>query len=74
MAKRFPVIDGEIGGDVYGHATTARGAKMVANRYYADPAVDAYFNPEPVTLRDGSICPDGAWVATTFPLEDRKEI
>lgn len=35
----IPVVDGgqHEGGDIYGYATTKRGAMRVANRYFADP-------------------------------------
>lgn len=59
--ERLPVIDGEIGGDVYGHSASERGAMRIAARYYADGVVSAYRSPGPITLRDGSTIGD-AWV------------
>lgn len=68
MAKRFPVIDGEVNGDIYGYATTTSDAKTTAGRFFVDPVLGAYFTNEPITLRDGTTCPNGAFVATTFEL------
>lgn len=37
--KKLPVVDGAKvdGGDIYGYATTARGALIIANREFVDP-------------------------------------
>ena len=64
MPKPLPVIDGEENGDVYGYATSKRGAIRVGRRDFADGCVDAYITPGPVTLRDGTQIGD-AWIALT---------
>lgn len=62
--EKLPVIDGETGGDIYGYARTARGAKIVAGRAYVDGVAYAYRSPGPITLRDNTVIGD-AWVAVS---------
>lgn len=62
--KAIPVVDGDTNADVYGHATTERGAIRVARRYFADPVHSAY-RSGPIQMREGGTIPD-AWVALTI--------
>jgi hypothetical protein len=64
--ERLPVVDGEINGDVYGHATTARGAKSVATRTFVDVISHVYLQEQPFKLRTGETI-EKAWVAVTKP-------
>jgi len=57
---RYPVCDGDEGADIYGAATTAKGACRVAARYYADD-IDHAELYGPIALRDGRTLPL-AWV------------
>lgn len=65
MAKVLPVVDGEEGADIYGHATTERGAVRVARRYFADGCNEAYLSG-PIQCTDGTRL-ELAWVALSAP-------
>jgi hypothetical protein len=53
---RYSVVDGDENANVYGYATTERGAVRVARRYFVDPviAADLY---GPIHCADGTVLP-----------------
>jgi hypothetical protein len=63
MTVKLPVVDGDSNADIYGYAKTERGAKRVANRYFADLVHSAY-RSGPIHLREGGTIPE-AWVVLT---------
>lgn len=63
MARKLPVVDGDIGADIYGYATTKAGAIRVGKRHFVDGCVDAYRAENVTDWRGQNIGP--AWVALT---------
>lgn len=61
--QRLPVVDGDSGADIYGYATTARGALRVARGCFVDPVVEAYLDG-PIAMADGTTLPT-AWIVLT---------
>lgn len=61
--ETLPVVDGDEGADIYGHASTVEEAKAIATAAFVDP-IDRVERHGPVRLRDGRSLPV-AFVAFT---------
>jgi hypothetical protein len=60
---KLPVVDAEVGGTVYGYASSRAEAVRVAQQYFADPVERAYLQHNAFTLFNGTRVTGGGWVA-----------
>lgn len=68
-APRHLVFDGVTGADVYGTATTPRGALNVAAKWFADGVKAAYLDPGPFDCADGLTRQGPGWIVLSGAYE-----